>query len=528
VLRGDQIDSTSPVILRPGRNSLPSVVTTTVCMGAGDPRTLGPGTSILRSDPSVRRGPCDREQAGATLVGFSTQVVHVFRSCSCNAETALCVRHGVAPPPVTLECLGFAAYLVRIRSSIVEEFTVHRAFWQDNWVLKWPVRKQLDIARSVVLDAVRPDRVLANVKREIVHGKPKRPRLIQYSPNLATQARFGPEFTALQKAYTVWFQRREVFPGIRVTFASGLNANQLGEWMRDAVASFSRPFFYERDGKNWDATMQREHLALRLAAYAVAGDDFLRFVEKGFEVVGRDQRSAFKYRLLGTVKSGHNDTTLGNSLVNAAIAATAMQALRIRGDILVAGDDLLVVVDGDFDEHALAAVERACGIVPEYRKFANPIDVSFISGVWLAAGSTFIFIPKPGRLLARLFWTVHPPAPKDVAGYRNGIVVGLRGTCGVVPILRTFLEAHYVAGVDAIFRRDKFSPVWAVRADDQVAHGDVLPSFCQRYHLHATEVEEAESFLASCGGFVGLVSHPVLDRVLAVDLAELADRPLAL
>ncbi len=68
---------------------------------------------------------------------------------------------------------------------------------------------------------------------------------------MASQAMFGPEFYSLQKAYTEHFQRKEVFPGIRVTFGSGLNSDALGEWMRTAIAEVPYAHFYERDGKNW-------------------------------------------------------------------------------------------------------------------------------------------------------------------------------------------------------------------------------------------------------------------------------------
>jgi len=381
--------------------------------------------------------------------------------------------------------------------------------------------------RSVDDDVPEPGRVKLMVKREGAHAMPTRPRGIQYYTNLATQSLFGPEFYALQKAYTSWFQRRDVGGGVRVTFASGLNAETLGDWMKDVLSDVRLPMFYERDGKNWDATMQEEHLGVRLAAYVAAGPAFVEFVKAGFEVRGSHARGGMRYRLRGTVKSGHNDTTLGNSIVNACIAVTAMHQHGLHGDVIVAGDDLLIVVEGDFDEHALAATEARCGIVPDYRKFSNPCDVSFISGVWFCAASDWIFVPKPGRLLARLFWSTHPPPPKLRQRYLNAIVLGLRPSCGDIPVVGEFLDAHYDKGapVDAPRSLDKRLKVWSV--GKSASRQAMVAAFCARYGVSEEEIVDVESFLRGVKGRVGLVSHPVLDRLVEVDLADLSERPLS-
>jgi hypothetical protein len=406
-------------------------------------------------------------------------------------------------------------------------FVEHRAHWQDAWILKWPPQKQINIARSIEDDDIYASKVNLMVKREVLPKYPTKPRGIQFYPNLATQAKFGPEFFSLQKTYTEWFQRREVAPGIRVTFASGMNAVDLGSWMTSVLEDVADPHLYERDGESWDATMQRPHLILRKTAYDVAGDDFLKFVDDGFSVVGKSPRGALRYKLVGTVKSGHNDTTLGNSLVNAMIVATAMRDQGLRGDIIVAGDDLLAVIQGDFDEHALAKRESSLGIKPKYRKFDNPLDVSFISGVWFRANGSWVFTPKPGRLLSRLFWTVRPPLPKHRLAYNNGIAAGLRPTCAHMPIIGTFLAIHTTEGVAPItpYGREYMLAVW----ESPVSYSELgmMDSFCARYDLTLDDVLSAEIFLAQHAGKIGIVQHPVLTRLMEVDLADIADRPLS-
>jgi len=506
-----------------GFNLLPVFIGDTICYGESDLGKLAPFSRVVRVDENVH--DCQLDQVGATLVGQASCLSFVARTCPCNALRALCHRHGVAAPPVVNSFAEAIGYFHSICGEIIELYVEQLAIWQDGWLAKWPASKRAQIIESQRFDEVTPDVVDILVKREGGHSRASEPRLIQHYVNLATQAAFGPVFYSLQKAYTAWFQRREVFLGIRVTFASGLNAAAIGAWMKDVLRDLRVPYFYERDGKRWDATMQKEHLAVRLAAYALAGAEFLAFVTAGFTVYGRDPRGMLRYFLNGTVKSGHNDTTLGNSIVNAMIAALVMRLLGLSGDIIVTGDDLLVAVEGDFDERAFANEEAKYGINPEYRKFSNPADVSFVSGVWFSQGASWVFSPKPGRLLARLFWTTHPPAPRDRASYLNGVVQGLRPACGKLPVIGAFLDAHYTIGVAAAdYYGSASHDKW--NASQRVTD-DVLASFCDRYDLTPTDVDDVETLIRAHSLERGLISHPVIDRLMAVDLADLAARPLS-
>lgn len=531
------IDTSVPVRLSRGFNSLPVTITDTVCLGASDVTLAGGNVRIKRLPPPPAPGACEKQrvQKGATLLGLATVLGQVMTTCSCNAVNALVHRHGC---PQTAPVRSFDVLLRHSRGatySLKSLYTAQHAVWDTGWLEKWPRGKRRLLKASIDYEAVLPSVVSAMVKREVGHARPRKARLIQYYPNLATQAAFGPVFFSLQKTMVAWFQRREIAPGITLTFASGLNMGHLATWMEDVLADVPygmTPTFYERDGVNWDSTMQLEHLLLRKDVYKCAGvgDDFLDFVHGGFRVAGKHARGLLSYILEGTVKSGHNDTTLGNSVVNGAIAAEAMVALGLRGEILVTGDDLLIVIYGDFDEHALAKVEAECGIKPEYRKFFSPMDVSFISAVWFSAGARWLFCPKPGRLVARLFWTCKPPCPRKAAMWRNGIVLGLAPVCSTLPIVRAFLDAHYTPGLAATEVVDRFQ--WSgaflgASARTAPTFEALLPAFCGRYDLTRAQVHACEAFLREQRGKVGLLSHPVLDRLMEVDLADLPSRPLS-
>jgi hypothetical protein len=386
----------------------------------------------------------------------------------------------------------------------------------EGWIKKWPASKRAQIEKSIREDYLYPNRVFNMVKREVNFACPSKARCIQYYPTMATQAMMAPQLYALQKAYARVLQ--SCGDGIRVTFASGMTGSELGSWM-SKVLERGRAWFYERDGKSWDSSMGLLHHRLKMYAYGLAGRDVERFVDQGYSVLGRGRYGPERmlYRVVGTTKSGHNDTTLGNSLVNFAIAFEVMTVMGLRGDIIVAGDDLLVAVETDFDEREFARLESEYGIVPEYRKFDFYGDVSFISGIFVPSRFGIAFVPKPGRLFAKLFWSVRPPSRKKEALYRHSVVQGLNPTCSGLPVVGRFLSVHDSVQ-ERVIGTDKYHAHFAsaVEYDEKI-----WEHFARRYGLLEVEFALAEERLRFG---VGLLIDPVIERMTEVDCAELDQR----
>jgi len=304
-----------------------------------------------------------------------------------------------------------------------------------------------------------------------------------------------------------------------------MNAEQYGTWMQEAVDRFGPDlWFYERDASTWDAMMQRFHHNLKMRVYRAANPQLADFVEGGFKckATGWIKDSVLKYTIVGTVKSGHNDTTLGNSLINAMIALEVCARSGLSAEILVAGDDLLVACDAD--PSGLAALEREYGIIPKFGVFRDYLDVSFVSACWLRTSTTFLFVPKLGRLLARLWWTVKPPSIRKIRDYRYSVVTGLRTAVGSVPLYDEFLRCE--GGVAIELGRDFRFWVDNFRGNapcDQVTVDDLM----RKYHLLPSEYEGLRHFLADLPLHSCLFSHPLVEKVCLVDLADPEDRQLA-
>lgn len=490
----------------------------TVCLGRGDESLIDEKHQLLLSpDPLV----CPRAQVGGTVLGVVSSEFHVARGCACNAHNAFCNRHGKAQPNRTRQ---FSVDFRRVARQLLAGFSAEYTAMLPIWLERFPKHRQLAITRSIANDTIYPSRVTAFVKREGALNPLTKARLIQGYSTLTTQALHGPSFAALQKSAFALY-RHEWAPGVCVTFASGMNCEDLSRWMDDVMLTTVNARFYERDGKNWDATMS---LSLFADAEIFYPPHLLWFVRRGYNVSGivRDySRVVMRYKLEGTVKSGQNDTTYRNSLINAMITVDAMVVLGLTGDIIIAGDDCLVVVSGDFDEVRFANHEASFGIVPEARKFNHPSHVSFVSGVWLHdGGDHYYFIPKPGRILGKLFWTIRPPPEGEVEVHIHSIVIGLCRALGNVPVVGAFLRSHDNACTEYLVNREKhWRAMQSVLVFDRES---VMNDFCIRYDTTPSEVEDLETVYYQLRGKAGLLRHPLVDKILSVDLADAPLRPV--
>jgi hypothetical protein len=351
------------------------------------------------------------------------------------------------------------------------------------------------------------------VKREVYHKLPTKARLIQFYANLATQSEVAPQCYALQKVLSAHFKRKDVGFGIDVTFASGYNSADIAEWMahcidRGAVA------YYERDGKTWDATMQKMHANFRCSIYRIFDKELAAFIAACNSVIGMAvyPNGLLRYKVDYTVKSGHNDTTLGNSIINAAIAAAAFRRAGVPCSIIVTGDDLLVAAYADFDLKGIMDLESEYGIIPEAGKYASPFEVSFISGVFATDGQVVGFIPTPGRILQRLWWTITAPG-RAVDRYRRGVARGLMPTLSTVPILRRWVGKFDSGGPSKPVDKCKIYQNVVVRFGD-----GIYDWMSRRYTIPREELSRVDAWLNNLDACTAVVKHPVLERIVEVDL----------
>lgn len=405
------------------------------------------------------------------------------------------------------------------------------------------------------------DQVNAQVKLEAGHKIPSKARVIMANASKASQVKFAREQWAAQKSLAGVFNLHSSYrlPGptprwVTPVYASGLTPKQLAsvgvEYDR-MVASCRKGehvFIIEVDGENWDARVNAHtHHAKQLttsvafSAMRQLRHRLMKYVDDIACVDGHTRMSTATgpFRLSYTkcygTASGHNDTTYGNTAINIAVWVEALASVTSVLDALVlaAGDDTLLIVKCNtpncpFDQ--LVAVLKAYGIVPVGRYWNDLERASFISAIWAKDNAgEWNFVPAPGRLLTRLFWTPEPPSRRNKPAYLAGIVAALAPTLKRMPFMRDWIQWHWRPAT-----REAVERVWSVgrRArmmkyayEPYYATGASLDRwFYERYGTNALEVDAAVAATIAKADGDGLIMHPLLKRICAIDLADAVDR----
>lgn len=391
---------------------------------------------------------------------------------------------------------------------------------RDGWMAHWSGGKRKMIEQSIVKDVPKPSAVKILVKGEGAPEKQSRARGIQGPINMASQAVHGPSVWYAQKAFCKVLNRKDMGFGIDVTIASGMNSKDIGEWM-DYVSSRGALSFYECDGKSWDSTINAKHLAFKIHLFSILDPIMAAEIAKGVKVkgFGKFKEGVLRYTLENTVKSGHNDTSLGNGIIRSALSFEIFRILRVRCSILVTGDDLVVACYDDFSCAEAERLELSLGIVPVARKIESASNVSFASGIFIINRGSWQFLPKPGRLLSRLWWADRAPSKKQTSAYCRGVSLGLLPSCGGLPIIGTWLKKFLGSGMALESKKGYLFKGNYIDWDERV-----LDTFSARYLLPKASIADCETYLNSLPAEPLILIHPVLTRIVEVDTAELHDR----
>lgn len=454
---------------------------------------------------------CPREgQRGNVRVGPSLGRPHTFRSCICNAEVAIKRRHLAVPKYPQTRDIPIDARLQRL---IAQHYQARIGGHGAAWFAKWPSGKRAGFLRSYLTERCKPDRCEALIKRELGGS---RPRVIQKYVNLHTQGRFGPQHTIFQKAAVAALQDYAWTSQIRISATSGWNAQRFTDWA-NALPSGWR--IRERDAKGYDSCVTRQH-KLVAARYMEACDPALAdFVRAGISCSGYYKGDGdLRYSNDGTTRSGFNDTTSSNTIINATIAAESFRRAGIAARILVIGDDLLAAYDGSASDNAqLDGFEREYGIEPESASFTDICMSTFAGGTWEDCGGRVAYYPRLGKLLEQLFITVSPPSQRRYPRYLHGIATGFLSTYGGHPFFETLLRQHVVD----LPWQDGFAHKACGTLDvSRREHEAAMDSYCTRRGVCPTQFRtDLASFASGKPG-----RWPVLERCRDIDLADPSER----
>lgn len=390
-------------------------------------------------------------------LGLSFTTPSVLSKCLQNALNALTMRHLSAPPNRTTivpDNFFLDAY-PDYKRQFLNHYHEHLSKWKEGRTQA----KLRSIDESILFDKVERNKAKSFIKTEVTAVPPKKARLIQGNQNDCTAYEQPDSYRAI--AETLKGFAKQVFEraGIkfRLIYASGMNADALSAAFNDAIAESRHNLFDERDGRNWDATMQEPLLRREAEFYHHLDPKIAKaFLSRSALTRGkiRTPNGTLKYTTSWKRLSGDWNTSVGNSLVSMLIAVHALThlpaALRPkRVTAFFLGDDYLGVYGYDVQvppcvalSSALDDMESACGITPVRGVFTDPTRAEFISmTVWPKYDGTYYFVPKFTNMAAKLFWSIHPLS-RHTASDVQATVQAFRPVFAGFTFMERFLSWH--------------------------------------------------------------------------------------
>lgn len=409
---------------------------------------------------------------GPMAVGVSFGWPCMLAQCASNAHNALVNRH-LRRAENLFSFPGFKNVFTRVIPVTVK--SLYLKHLQANMLDEWRVGKSLvkldSIDRSYQFDVPKSHRIVSFVKREVGEKIPTKARLIQGNANELTAYQHPDEYEALAGMLKDLRGVRFEYAGVnfQLVYAGGFNHDELSDHMTATIAESQNLLIHERDGKNWDATMNHELLRseydlLRYLRTKSAASFWTRCHEsKGYVRCKVNGRTLYvRYVTYMKRLSGDWNTTFGNTTTNFNITVNAVAALPshlkpVKAVIYAMGDDLcdfMSFTSRPDPYHLCSALnhfESRCGITPESGIFDDPLSISFISlTLWPRLGGGYQLVPKPARQMAKLFWAVKTVRAEDIPAYRNGIAEAFWHTFHGFGMMMKFLKAHFTPGVRPI------------------------------------------------------------------------------
>lgn len=399
------------------------------------------------------------------LSGAAFSYPCMLSQCPVNVLNALRNRHlSVAPN----RCV---ARLVNPFLTVLKEHCKQVAYarWPElangEWRIGKPLGKLMNIDRSRLFDRVAPNKAKSFAKREVNVAVPSKARLIQGNHNELTAYEHPEEYAVMTAVLKAVRDKEFVWCGVscKFVYAGGLDHQALSEILTEESRAFPTVVYDERDGKNWDATMNESLLRSEAFVYEMLGlAAATRFLQRSAKVVGTcvtkvpGRTVRIKYKTAWKRLSGDWNTSVGNTIISMIIVFTVIQGLPEhlrpkRWCGLFMGDDYLGIMGYGGRPclvtlaKALNDLESSCGITPIRGLFLDPLQISFISlGVWPRFDGGYQFVPKPGKQLAKLFWAKDDKYRNYVRDYASAIAQSFWHTYHGFPLMMSFLKLHFV------------------------------------------------------------------------------------
>ncbi|APG76492.1 hypothetical protein 1 [Hubei tombus-like virus 33] len=310
------------------------------------------------------------------------------------------------------------------------------------------------------------------------------------------------------------------------SYTSGWSSMELGAWFnkyygQTHTKSKLKYIIMEDDFSSYDSTQGRGAHEMELQFYNDVIDKTtldenlkknirLTLVNQGHtNGVGR----AHKYSVPHTRKSGDQNTSIGNTVINFYVHYIAIQEWNKIHDrvnfgrvadfrMLGLGDDNLmaIAIEAEYKEEFMLFVEKiilSLGLKPKLacNKFPSYCS-SYFMPVQLQNGlHSYVLAPSATKSLTKMGWTLKTTSKKDSVESR--VWGNLHGIAAFkfLPLTRVLYKYYEGLNVKAV-KNDEWK-AHDTSACKYSSHPDLLRWFSELYEITESEVTELESYLSS-------------------------------
>lgn len=231
-----------------------------------------------------------------------------------------------------------------------------------------------------------------------------------------------------------WFYSQQSPNGFRFS-AKGLNNVDRAILLRDIADTYQNPCFLLLDHSCFDSSITVEHLKSCHKFYSKLNRSAR--LQKVLRCQLRNHgfsKHGIEYVVEGTRMSGDYDTALGNTYVNYCVLRSWLKLNDVRGDIILDGDDSIVVIEAR-NKHRLDFEHFSkCGFTTKLEVVYSLNEVEFCQAKYLPTEPPR-FARNPLRALSRYNVSVRCFHGSGWYRYLAGVGLGEMAVSVGVPIL---------------------------------------------------------------------------------------------
>lgn len=396
------------------------------------------------------------------VTGFAA---YVFRHCCHNEMLALCGRVGKALPYHTNPgAQQLARNTWRVASAQFVVSLIHCGMKKTKtpiplkvWLGTFPplrrgmlqslVDKEVELYMPMVASAfIKTETMLKPTDNPVF----KDPRWIQGCPPLLS-VKTGPYLRKFAKRFRdstcysggMYSEHRHLY------YTCGRDNRQIGDAFAEAIATVYarlRPgeklAFFEDDQSRFDLHLNEHAFECLDRIYSIYLPSKVARALRRTDSSTGVAPTGTTYKIPYTMQSGWPDTSVGDTIANAVMKTSIHGPDRLWTSIICGDDSVTVTTDRE-----LAARGGVAGIVRSYADFGMEVeasikecalDVEFCSARFYPQFSTYVLMPKPGKLLAKLLWDNTRRSDSDRLCWLRSIAETFLAFGKVDPILEAF------------------------------------------------------------------------------------------